>query len=154
MSTSTRTLWACLAVLLTAAPINAETGGVRYEKVSVKAPFPMPPIKVPVFPQRDFVITEFGAKPGGEFDNTEAIRKTIEACHKAGGGRVRIPEGVWLTGAVHLKSNVNLHLDKGAVLSFSDDPKGNRYENAKNVKETNVRIGTFIEEPDKEDKNK
>lgn len=121
-----RALWACLGLLLAvtaAAPIRAEAGGVRHEKISVKAPFPMPPIKVPVFPKRDFVITAYGAKPGGEFKNTEAIRKAIEACHKAGGGRVVVPAGVWLTGAVHLKSNVNLHLAEGAVLSFSDDPQ-------------------------------
>src|ERR1044072_498391 len=112
------------ALLLTAAaaPIHAQTGGVRHEKISVKAPFPMPPIKVPVFPKRDFVITDFGAKPGGEFKNTEAIRRAVEACHKSGGGRVVVPAGLWLTGAIHLKSNVNLHLDEGAVLSFSDDP--------------------------------
>ena len=117
--------WACLAVLLAAtfaAPTRAGAGGVRHERISVKAPFPMPPIEVPVFPKRDFRITDFGARPGGEFKNTEAIRKAVEACHGAGGGRVVVPAGVWLTGAVHLKSNVNLHLAKGAVLSFSDDP--------------------------------
>src|SRR5215216_2872078 len=110
-------------LLAAAAPIHAGIGGVRHEEISVKAPFPMPPIKVPVFPRRDFVITAFGAKPGGQADNTEAIRKAIAACHKAGGGRVVIPAGEWLTGAVHLKSNVNLHLAKDAVLSFSDDPR-------------------------------
>ena len=83
----------------------------------------MPTIKIPVFPKRDFVITDFGAKPGGQFDNTEAIRQAIAACYAAGGGRVVIPAGEWLTGAVHLKSNVNLHLAEDAVLSFSDDPK-------------------------------
>ena len=118
-------LWASLAMLLlaAAAPTHARNGKVRHETISVKAPFPMPPIKVPVFPKRDFPITDFGAKPGGEFKNTEAIRRAVAACHKAGGGRVVVPAGVWLTGAVHLKSNVNLHLSEGAVLSFSDDPK-------------------------------
>lgn len=123
--TLARALWACLAVLTAAtaaASTRAETNGVRHERISVKAPFPMPPIRVPVFPGRDFNIADFGAKPGGEFDNTAAIRKAIAACHEAGGGRVVIPAGVWLTGAVHLKSNVNLHLADGAVLFFSDDP--------------------------------
>ncbi|MFT4176053.1 MAG: glycoside hydrolase family 28 protein [Luteolibacter sp.] len=84
----------------------------------------MPTLKVPVFPEKqDFVITDFGAKSGGEFDNTAAIRKAIAACNNVGGGRVVIPAGKWLTGAVHLKSNVNLHLAKDAVLSFSDNPK-------------------------------
>jgi polygalacturonase len=118
-------MWACLAMLLAAtaaASTHARPGGVRHEEISVKAPFPMQPLKVRVFPKRDFVITDFGAQPGGEFKNTEAIRNAIAACHKAGGGRVVVPAGVWVTGAVQLKSNVNLHLAAGAVLSFSDDP--------------------------------
>lgn len=103
--------------------IEARTNQIRYEKIQVKAPFKMPTLNVPIFPKKDFVITDFGAKSGGEFDNTAAIRLAIEACNMAGGGRVVIPSGEWLTGAIHLKSNVNLHLENGAVLSFSDNPK-------------------------------
>lgn len=77
-------------------------------------------IKPPKFPARDFAITEFGASAEG--DCTEAVAKAITACHKAGGGRVVIPEGVWNTGAIHLKSNVNLHLLEGATLRFNPDP--------------------------------
>src|SRR5262252_8934505 len=76
-------------------------------------------IKAPVFPKRDFVITKFGAKSGVAEDSSSAIGAAIDACSKAGGGRVVIPAGEFLTGAVHLKSNVNLHLDKGATLKFS-----------------------------------
>ena len=53
--------------------------------------------------------------------NTEAIAKAIAACNKAGGGRVVIPEGEWLTGPVHFKSNVNLHLEENAILRFTED---------------------------------
>src|ERR1044072_10052842 len=56
-------------------------------------------IRPPQFPARDFPITNFGARAGGDFDNTEAIRKAIEACNRAGGGRVVVPSGVFLTGA-------------------------------------------------------
>src|SRR3954468_592146 len=76
-------------------------------------------IRPPVFPARDFPITDYGARAGGDFDNTEAIRKAIEACNRAGGGRVVIPSGTFLTGAIHLKSNVNLHVSEGATLKFS-----------------------------------
>ena len=78
-------------------------------------------IKPPKFPKRDFLITKFGAKAGT--DATAAIKKAIEACSKAGGGRVVIPAGEFLTGAIHLKSNVNLHVSKGATLKFSTNPE-------------------------------
>ena len=52
----------------------------------------------------------------------DAIAGAIAACNQAGGGRVVIPEGEWLTGPIHLKSNVNLYLAEGAVLRFTDNP--------------------------------
>jgi polygalacturonase len=80
-------------------------------------------IKSPVFPSRDFDIRQFGAEEGGRKLCTEAVRKAIEACHAAGGGRVVIPPGRFLTGAIHLESNVNLYLSEGATLLFSTNPK-------------------------------
>ncbi|EDY22270.1 glycoside hydrolase family 28 [Chthoniobacter flavus Ellin428] len=77
-------------------------------------------IRSPEFPARDFSITDFGASPNA--DSTEAIAKAITACHAAGGGRVTIPAGVWLTGAVHLLGNVDLHLAKEATLRFVPEP--------------------------------
>ena len=53
----------------------------------------------------------------------QPFAKAIEACHASGGGRVVVPPGVWKTGAIHLKSNVNLHLAEGATLKFSSDPE-------------------------------
>jgi len=75
----------------------------------------------PTFPARDFVITDFGAKPDNTTDCTDAIRKAIAECHAAGGGRVVVPPGKFLTGAIHLKSNVNLHVSDGATLLFQTD---------------------------------
>ncbi len=77
-------------------------------------------IKAPEFSSRDFDVTAFGAKPGT--DATAAIAAAIEACHAAGGGRVIIPAGDWPTGAIRLKSGVNLHLAKDATLKFATDP--------------------------------
>lgn len=79
-------------------------------------------VKLPVFPARDFEVTQFGARGDGTTLNTDAIAKAITACNAAGGGRVVVPAGRFLTGAVHLKSNVNLHLKAGATLLFSTDP--------------------------------
>jgi polygalacturonase len=80
-------------------------------------------ISPPRFAKRDFLITKFGAVAGGTIDSTVAIRKAIEACHRAGGGRVVVPPGTFLTGAIHLRSNVNLHVSDGATLKFSQNPK-------------------------------
>src|SRR4051812_36614162 len=72
---------------------------------------------------RDFDITAHGACPDRR-DSTEAIAKAIDACSAAGGGRVVVPAGDFLTGPIHLKSRVNLHLQRGATLKFSTDPAG------------------------------
>jgi unsaturated rhamnogalacturonyl hydrolase len=77
-------------------------------------------IKPPVFPDKDFPITDFGATK--DADSTTAIRAAIDACHKAGGGRVVIPEGRWLTGPLTLRSNVNLHVSEAATLEWLFNP--------------------------------
>jgi polygalacturonase len=79
-------------------------------------------IKPPTFPHRQFSITNYGAVPDGQTDCTDAIAKAIGACVKAGGGRVLVPPGEFLTGAIHLKSKVDLHLSPGATLKFRTDP--------------------------------
>src|SRR5437763_340292 len=81
-------------------------------------------IQAPEFPRRDFSITNFGAVGDGKTDCTEAIAKAIAACAEKGGGRVIVPAGQFLTGAIHLKSGVNLHLlETNSVMLFSTDPK-------------------------------
>lgn len=80
-------------------------------------------IKVPTFPDNNFNIMDFGAIADGETKNSEAIKKAIEACYNAGGGKVVIPSGTYLTGPIHLRSNVNLHLEEGSIVLFSKDKK-------------------------------
>jgi polygalacturonase len=89
----------------------------------IKAPFPMPQLQRPAFPDRRVDILDHGAVPGGEVKNTAAIARAIAACAEAGGGRVLVPAGRWLTGPIHLRSNIDLHLAEGAVLVFSDRPE-------------------------------
>lgn len=80
-------------------------------------------IRVPEFPDRDFLITDFGAQSGGVTDCKPALDRAIAACSEAHGGRVVVPVGKWLVnGPIHLKSNVNLHVDKNAIVMFSSDP--------------------------------
>jgi polygalacturonase len=83
----------------------------------------MPNIKVPDFSNcKKMSITDFGAIPGDKEKNSLAIEKAISEANRVGGGIVVIPEGEWITKKKHLKSNVNLHLNKGAVLLFSEVP--------------------------------
>src|SRR5437867_2094654 len=79
-------------------------------------------IKPPVFPARDFDITRFGAVGDNTSDNTGAFRDAIAACTRAGGGRVVVPAGAFLTGAIELKTRVNLHVSPGATIRFTRDP--------------------------------
>jgi polygalacturonase len=76
----------------------------------------------PSFPATDFNVTAYGAVSGGTVMCTTAIDAAITACHNAGGGRVVVPAGTYLTGAIHLQSNVNLYISKGATLKFSANP--------------------------------
>lgn len=75
-------------------------------------------IKDPVFPARDLLLTAHGAKGDGTFDCGPAFKAAIEACHAAGGGRVVVPAGRYLTGAIRLRSNVNLHVQQGGTIAF------------------------------------
>lgn len=81
----------------------------------------LPKVQQPVFKNDTFNITKFGAKADGVTLNTKSINDAITACNKKGGGVVLIPAGFWLTGPVELKSNVNLHLQKNALLQFTKD---------------------------------
>ena len=110
----------CTCFYLLAASFTSKNG--NYEVLKVTAPFPMQPIKVFIYPDKDFIITDFGAVNGGRVDNTKAITSAIEACNQSGGGRVVVPAGTWLTGPIHFKSNVNLYLEENAVLNFTDNP--------------------------------
>ena len=80
-------------------------------------------IKAPTFPEKDFLITKYGAKTtNSAAQNQKAINKAIAACSKKGGGRVIVPSGTFITGAITLLSHVNLVVEKDAVLKFAFEP--------------------------------
>ena len=115
----------CFALLLSLIFLSfkKDQSLVTLKEVIVKAPFEMPAIKIPDFSKcKEFSIVDFGAVQGNKNKTSEAINKAISKANKAGGGIVVIPEGEWLTKKIHFKSNVNLHLNKGAVLLFSETP--------------------------------
>ena len=83
--------------------------------------FDMPVIDAPQFPGLTVSITDFGGVGDGLTLNTQAFADGIESLSKRGGGTLNVPEGVWYTGPIELKSNINLHLDAGALIVFADD---------------------------------
>lgn len=110
---SVSTLFLLLASIVYAGPVDeAFQKSIEIEKQ----------IKKTSFPSAIYRITDFGALPETE-DNPchEAINLAIITCNQAGGGTVIIPKGTFYTGPITLKSNVNLHLEEGAVLKFSTD---------------------------------
>lgn len=91
------------------------SGEVHFENIE----FEMPNIPEPVIPNNEVNIKDFGAVSGGAILNTQAFADAIEAVSKLGGGKVIIPPGLWLTGPIVLKSNLEIHAELGALIQFS-----------------------------------
>lgn len=72
-------------------------------------------------PENTVTLTDFGGVGDGVTLNTEAFRKAISALTKKGGGRLVVPQGVWLTGPIQLKDNIDLHITRNAIVLFSPD---------------------------------
>lgn len=86
-----------------------------------KYEFELPNVAGTAFKKDTFNIVSYGAVSSAKTLNTTAIQQAIDMAAKQGGGVVRIPSGFFVTGAITLRSNINLHLDPGAVLQFSSD---------------------------------
>ena len=81
----------------------------------------LPVITRPVFKKDTFSIAAYGARPDGITLNTVAINDAIADCSRKGGGVVLVPQGLWLTGPIVLRSNVDFHVDRAAILQFTAD---------------------------------
>jgi polygalacturonase len=86
-----------------------------------EVPFKIGKIELPDFPNKSVSIVDFGAKNDGQTNNTNAFRNAINYIHDNGGGIVRVPEGLWLTGPIEIKSNVCLYTDEGSIILFTTD---------------------------------
>lgn len=95
--------------------------GNNYDYLYTKLPFSMPKVEAPVFKNNTVSISDFGGLGDGYTLNTEAFKKAVSALSQKGGGQLSVPAGVWFTGPIELKSNINLHLEKGALILFSPD---------------------------------
>lgn len=100
---------------------RAGSGMTEKDDIYKNLPFVMPEVVRPSFPDYEANIRDFGALSDGVTLNTEAINKAIKAVHSKGGGKVIIPQGLWLTGPIVLLSNVNLYTEKNALIVFSGD---------------------------------
>ena len=102
--------------------VNAMTQQIS-DEIYEGLPFQMNKIAQPVFPDYSCNICSFGAVGDGITLNTDAINRAIEETSAKGGGKVIVPEGLWLTGPIVMKSNVNLHLETNALIVFTADHK-------------------------------
>ena len=115
-----RTINLLLMLLFVAEVTSANT--VDFDKAFKESARIEKQIKRTSFPKRTFLITDFGAKTDDEANPChEAINQAILQCSLSGGGTVIVPKGTFYTGPITLKSNVNFHLEEGAVLKFSTD---------------------------------
>ena len=110
-----------MALILMLASCKASAQDFNSDDAWEKADDIIKNIIVPEFQDRTFNVKDFGAKADGVTDNTEAFRKAIAECNVQGGGKVLVPSGKYLTGPIHLKSNVNFHLAEGAEILFTKE---------------------------------
>lgn len=104
------------AAMLFSGQIQAQNMDI-YKNVEFK----MPQVTETSFPAATVNITQYGGVAGGKVKNTEAFKKAIDDLSKKGGGKLIVPRGMWLTGPIVLKSNINLHVEEGAFIVFSKD---------------------------------
>ncbi len=84
-------------------------------------PFDMPAWSLPSIPSRSVTLTDFGAVGDGVADNTAAFARAIDRLTEQGGGHLVVPAGIWKTGPIGLKSHIDLHLERGAVIVFDSN---------------------------------
>ena len=110
-----------LAILMAGYSGNSIAQNSNSEELYQGIEFKMAKVKEPKIPNNTVNIKDFGAVNGGYVLNTKAFADAIDAVSKKGGGKVIIPPGIWLTGPIILKSNLELHAERGALIKFSPD---------------------------------
>ena len=101
--------------------LSCSSSPYEYEDLYEDLPFQMAKVVRPSIPDRSISVADFGGIGDGTYLNTEAFAAAIDRLSENGGGHVIVPEGVWLTGPIILKDNIDLHVTKNAVLLFSTD---------------------------------
>ena len=109
------------ACLLMAHLCSVCATGNGYGKYFEGLPFAMEPFDAPTFPERSVLLSDYDADCTGRQLCTDAFRRAIDQLAEQGGGHLVVPRGVWLTGPIVLRSNIDLHLEHGAVIQFAAD---------------------------------
>ncbi len=91
----------------------------KYGYLYTDLPFEMPRVEIPVFPKNSVNLLDFDGIPDGVTLNTNAFAKAMQDLSDKGGGTLVVPKGVWFTGPIVFRSNINMHLEKGALILFS-----------------------------------
>ncbi len=109
----------CTLLMTTTVSVCAQVGD--YKNSFENLPFKMDEFQTPTIPDLVVNLPQFGAVGNGQTLCSDAFRKAFEYLEAKGGGHLVVPAGVWLTGPIDLKSNTDLHLEKGAIVLFSPD---------------------------------
>lgn len=111
------------AILCSLAACQPSCQKEEFEDYYANVPFETEPVARPAFPDYEVSVIDFGAVGDGITDNTAAINEAIVAVSQHGGGRVLIPAGIWCVGPVELKSGVDLHAERNALVIFDSNPE-------------------------------
>ncbi|MDR1810210.1 MAG: glycoside hydrolase family 28 protein [Prevotella sp.] len=109
-----------LSVLFSCAQ-KQSNGSYPYDYLYASLPFDMPKIQRPQFPENSVNILSYGGVGDGVTLNTQAFEDAMNVLSEKGGGTLTVPSGVWFTGPIVFRSNINLHLEKGALILFTPD---------------------------------
>ncbi|MGL4519582.1 MAG: glycoside hydrolase family 28 protein [Phocaeicola sp.] len=117
-------LFPCAVALLALLSISCSSHSVaakEYSHLYKNLPFEMPLLTAPTFPATTVSLHECGGVADGRTLNTDAFEAAMSQLSSRGGGKLVVPSGVWLTGPITFRSNINLHLEKGALILFTPD---------------------------------
>ncbi len=112
-----------IALLLFCITALVSSRAANYKQYYDDLPTPVKAVEPFTVPERTVSLPAFGGVADGVTLNTEAFSKAIAVLSKQGGGRLIVPEGVWLTGPIVLKDNIELHLNRGAIIYFTPDKR-------------------------------